>query len=80
MDLQDLKASQELEEQLDNKLDQLDQGVEGWPTQGGETAPVQLLWETWNELVYSGKAGGTERTHKGGAANYLCMPLDQSTL
>ena len=28
------------------------------------------------ELVYSGRAGGTHYSHKGGAANYLCMPLD----
>ena len=28
------------------------------------------------ELVYTGRAGGSHYTHKGGAANYLCMPLD----
>ena len=28
------------------------------------------------ELVYTGRTGGTHYTHKGGAANYLCMPLD----
>ena len=28
------------------------------------------------DLVYSGRAGGTHYTHIGGAANYLCMPLD----
>ena len=28
------------------------------------------------ELVYAGRAGGTSFSHKGGAANYLCMPLD----
>ena len=27
------------------------------------------------EVVYTGRAGGSEHTH-GGAANYLCMPLD----
>ena len=26
------------------------------------------------ELVYAGRAGGTHYTHKGGAANYLCLP------
>jgi len=26
------------------------------------------------ELVYAGRAGGTYHQHKGGAANYLCMP------
>ena len=31
---------------------------------------------TGTELVYSGKAGRTHYSHKGGAANYLCMPLD----
>ena len=28
------------------------------------------------ELVYSGRVGGSHYLHKGGAANYLCMPLD----
>ena len=28
------------------------------------------------ELVYTGRAGGSHYTHKGGGANYLCMPLD----
>ena len=28
------------------------------------------------ELVYSGKTGGTRHGHRGGAANYLCMPND----
>ena len=47
VDLQDLKASQELEEQLDHKdlLDQLDQGVEGLSTPDGERVPVQTLQE-----------------------------------
>ena len=47
VDLQDLKASQEQEEHLDHEelLDPLDQGVEGWPTPGGERAPVQMLQE-----------------------------------
>ncbi len=31
---------------------------------------------TGTELVYTGRAGGTHYTHKGGAANYLNMPLD----
>ena len=31
---------------------------------------------TGTELVYSVGAGGTHYSHKGGAANYLCMPLD----
>ena len=28
------------------------------------------------KLVYTGRTGGTHYTRKGGAANYLCMPLD----
>ena len=32
--------------------------------------------ENGTELLYSGRAGGTDRRHKGGAANYLCMPDD----
>ena len=28
------------------------------------------------ELVYTERAGGTHYSHKGGAANHLCMPLD----
>ena len=32
------------------------------------------------ELVYAGRAGGTHLTHKGGAANYLCMPDDPDYL
>ena len=32
------------------------------------------------ELVYAGRAGGTWYTHKGGAANFLCMPDDPDYL
>ena len=32
------------------------------------------------ELVYAGRAGGTYYNHKGGAANYLCMPDDPDYL
>ena len=31
-------------------------------------------------LVYAGRAGGTWWNHKGGAANYLCMPDDPDYL
>ena len=31
---------------------------------------------TGTELVYTGRAGGSFFSLKGGAANYLCMPLD----
>ena len=32
------------------------------------------------ELLYAGRAGGTFHNHKGGAANYLCMPDDPDYL
>ena len=32
------------------------------------------------QLVYAGRAGGTLHTHRGGAANYLCMPGDPDYL
>ena len=32
------------------------------------------------QLVYSGRAGGTHYDHKGGAANYLCLPDDPDYL
>ena len=32
------------------------------------------------QLVYSGRAGGTHYQHKGGAANYLCLPDDPDYL
>ena len=32
------------------------------------------------ELVYAGRAGGTDHTHKGEAANHLCMPNDPDKL
>ena len=32
------------------------------------------------ELVYAGRAGGTWYLHRGGAANYLCMPDDPDYL
>ena len=28
------------------------------------------------QLVYTGRTGGSHYTHRGGAVNYLCMPLD----
>ena len=31
-------------------------------------------------LLYSGRAGGTRLDHKGGAANYLCLPNDPDHL
>ena len=69
MGLQDIKASQELGEQLDHK------DLLGRPTYvrwGNSSCPNVA----GTELVYSGRAGGSYFFHKGYAANYLCMPLD----
>ena len=35
---------------------------------------------TGTKLVYAGRAAGSHYTHKGGAANYLCLPNDPSYL
>ena len=63
-----------------------DQGVAGppGPRNGG------VVYTRWGKsscpnvssttLVYAGRAGGTYYTHKGGAANYLCMPDDPDYL
>ena len=63
-----------------------DQGVAGppGPRNGG------VVYTRWGEkrcpsvsgttLVYAGRAGGTWYQHKGGAANYLCMPDDPDYL
>ena len=57
-----------------------EQGIQGrpGPISGG------ALYTRWGrttcpdtpgtELVYSGLAGGTEHSHSGGGANYLCLP------
>ena len=31
---------------------------------------------TGTELVYTGRAGGTQHNYQGGGANYLCLPMD----
>ena len=56
-----------------------EQGAQGPPT-GGAT---YIRWgrtvcpsDQGTQLLYSGRAGGTRYDHKGGAANYLCMPDD----
>ena len=61
-----------------------EQGPQGPPTGGGAT---YIRWGRTTcpsghntTLVYSGRAGGTQRYHKGGAANYLCMPDDPDHL
>ena len=43
---------------------------------GGTTCPT----DQGTQLLYSGKAGGTHKHHKGGGANYLCMPDDPDHL
>ena len=60
-----------------------EQGAQGPPT-GGAT---YIRWgrtvcpsDQGTQLVYSGRAGGTRWEHKGGAANYLCMPDDPDHL
>ena len=60
-----------------------EQGAQGPPT-GGAT---YIRWgrtvcpsDQGTQLVYSGRAGGTRWDHKGGAANYLCMPNDPDHL
>ena len=60
-----------------------EQGPQGPPT-GGAT---YIRWGRTTcpsghntTLVYSGRAGGTRYDHKGGAANYLCMPDDPDHL
>ena len=61
-----------------------EQGPQGPPTGGGAT---YIRWGRTTcpsghntTLVYSGRAGGTRTSHKGGAANYLCMPDDPDHL
>ena len=61
-------------------------GPAGSPGQRGPPGPRSggTLYTRWGkstcpqvggtELVYSGIAGGTFYTHRGGGANYLCMP------
>ena len=63
-----------------------DQGVAGPPgprnggvvyTRWGKSSCPSVSGTT---LVYTGRAGGTYPSHKGGAANYLCMPDDPDYL
>ena len=63
-----------------------DQGVTGPPgpksggvvyTRWGKSSCPSVSGTT---LVYAGRAGGTHYSHKGGAANYLCMPDDPDYL
>ena len=61
-------------------------GVEGPPGPKGGGA-VYTRWGktscpnvSGTEPVYAGRAGGTYYSHRGGAANYLCMPDDPDYL
>ena len=63
-----------------------DQGIAGPPgsrnggvvyTRWGKSTCPSVSGTT---LVYAGRAGGTHYTHKGGAANYHCMPDDPDYL
>ena len=74
VDLQDLKARQELGEQMDHKdaLDQLDQRVTY--TRWGKSSCPDIAG---TELVYTGRAGGANSiSESGGPVNFQCMPLD----
>ena len=58
-----------------------EQGAQGLPVGGA----VYVRWgrticPNGTELVYSGRAGGTRYDHRGGAANFLCMPDDPDHL
>ena len=56
------------------------QGVQGppGPPTGGVTytrwGRTTCPTTQGTQLLYAGRAGGTHHVHKGGAANYLCMP------
>ena len=70
--------------------EQGEKGETGPPGPPGPTGPTELaaksgvIYTRWGrticpsvsgtELVYSGRAGGSGHGHKGGGANYLCMP------
>ena len=59
-------------------------GVSGLRGPPGTAAQSGVVYTRWGrttcpsgqgtELVYSGRAAGTRYSHKGGAANHLCMP------
>ena len=57
-------------------------GPKGEPSGG----VVYVRWghdscpSTGAQLVYSGRAGGSEHRHKGGGSNPLCLPLDPNYL
>jgi len=67
-------------------------GEKGDPGVAGPPGPSRggVVYTRWGktscpnvsetELVYAGRAGGTYWRHRGGAANYLCMPDDPDYL
>ena len=60
-------------------------GNTGVPGPKGERAGgvVYVRWghnscpKTGAQLVYTGRAGGSNQAHKGGGGNLQCLPLDQ---
>ena len=63
-----------------------DPGIQGLPgpraagvtyTRWGRTTCPEV---SGTELVYAGRAAGTHYTHKGGAADYICLPPDPNYL
>ena len=75
-----------------NKGDRGDTGLTGPQGERGLPSPasggaVYVRWgrtvcpsDQGTELVYSGRAGGSCWDHKGGGANYLCLPDDPDHL
>ena len=69
-----------------------DTGLRGLQGEQGPQGPVTggVIYTRWGrtncstdqgtQLLYAGRAGGTHYDHKGGAANYLCMPDDPDHL
>ena len=61
-----------------------DLGLQGLPGPRGKAGRSGVVYTRWGrttcpsvqgtELVYSGRAGASHSTQKGGGANYLCMP------
>ena len=53
------------------------------PTDQGVLGCAYVHWPLLAErskLLYAGRAGGTPQEHRGGAANYLCLPNDPDHL
>ena len=77
---------------IGNKGDRGDTGLTGPQGERGLPGPASggAVYVRWGrtvcptgqgtELVYSGRAGGSYWNHKGGGANYLCLPDDPDHL